>query len=265
MHNNPICIKRLLLGVLAIFIISFLSSSCKTTNEIRLLNDLPDSPRIVLPYTKMPDVVIQPDDILEIKVSGTNEKTATEINTLGGSLNVSNNSGTSANYLVDKNGNIEMYKLGKIMLAGISTDSAKNKILKLIDDKLLKNASVFVRFLNFRYSMLGDVKVPGSFTTLNDKVTILEALGYSGDMLPTANKSRVRIIRDSSGYKEIGLINLNQKSLFTSPYYFLKRNDVVVVDTDTKKKKTTETLTRVSTIVSLVSTFVTLFFLIFKK
>lgn len=264
MHNKPFCIKRLLVGVLAIFIISFLSSSCKTTNEIRLLNDLPDSPRIVLPYTKMPDVVIQPDDILEIKVSGSNETTAKEINALGGSLNLSPSS-SAANYLVDKDGNVELYKLGKIKVAGYSTDSARSKIVKLIDERLLKNANVFVRFINFRYTMLGDVKTPGSYTTLNDKVTILEALGYSGDLLPTANKSKVRIIRDSSGYKEIGLINLNQKSLFTSPYYFLKRNDVVVVDADVKKKKTTETLTRVSTIFSLVSTFVTLFFLIFKK
>ncbi len=104
----------------------------------------------------------------------------------------------------------------------MTLDSAKNTLKQLIDAYLL-DASVTMRFVNFRFSVLGEVRMPGSFNVQNEKVTILEALGYAGDMSQFAIKKNVRIVRDSSGNREVGLINFTEKTLFTSPYYYLQK------------------------------------------
>lgn len=261
MSKSKIHLKHLLLSVLSVLFISTLVVSCKSAKEIQLLNDLPDSPRVVLPHIEIPDPIIQPDDVLEIKISGAFDQTTKEINSLGGGFASTN---VSANYLVDRNGIIEIYSVGKVQAGGLTKDSLRNKLIELLNNKL-KNLNVFVRFIGFKYTILGEVRAPGTITTLNDKVTILEAIGASGDLTAMAKRNLVKIIRDSSGYREVGIINLNQKSLFTSPYFYLRRNDVIIVEGETKKKKASESLAKVTSYLGIISSVVALLYIIIKK
>jgi polysaccharide export outer membrane protein len=103
-------------------------------------------------------------------------------------------------------------------------------------DTLLEQPSVIVRFLNFKISVLGEVKSPGTFTLPTERVTILEALGLSGDVTDFGRKNNVMVVRENSnGQIERGRIDLTSDSMFSSPFYRLQQNDVVFVESNGRK------------------------------
>ena len=94
-----------------------------------------------------------------------------------------------------------------------------------------------VRFLNFKISVLGEVKSPGTFTLPTERVTILEALGLSGDVTEFGTKNNVMVVRENNGQIERGRIDLTSDSMFSSPYYRLQQNDVVFVESNGRNLK----------------------------
>jgi polysaccharide export outer membrane protein len=185
-----------------------------------------------------------PDDVLAIRFSGANKTTEQAFNSYGVATT---QAGSAATYMVDAEGNIDVFQIGTIRAAGYTRDQLR-KILTDSVSVYLKSAVVNIRFINFRFTVLGEVRTPGSFVLDKDKITILEALGQAGDMTQYARRNSVRVIRDSSGNREIGMVNFNQKTVFTSPYYFLQRGDVVYVEPQ-KSKTDYESVTRVASIV----------------
>ncbi|MCZ2222868.1 MAG: polysaccharide biosynthesis/export family protein [Chitinophagales bacterium] len=245
-------------------LIVVLTISCTNTKKFVMLSDIPDSARVALPYIEMPISTIQPDDILEIKISGKNEQTTQDFNTKGGGYVTSGsiNAQTSTpNYLVDRNGDIDIYKIGKVKAAGLTIEQLKENLLELLEKEIV-SPNVVIRFVNLRFTVLGEVRTPSTYTVPNERLTILEAVGYAGDLTMYARRDIVRVIRDSSGHREIGTVNFTQKSLFTSPFFYLRRNDVVLVETDTKIKKSSDVLAKTASIVGIISSLVTVAYLI---
>lgn len=249
-----------LLLILALILLS--SSSCKTTAKgITYFSDLSNAAQTKLPDIERPEHLIESDDILDIKVGGANEVTAASFNMYTSGGGTASAGSSAIGYLIDRNGEIEFPRVGKIKLSGLTRDQAKTKITKAID-KYLNDPLVSVRFINFRFTVLGEVRLPGSYTTINEKVSILDALGYAGDMTANAKRNVVRVIRDSAGKREIGTINFSQKTIFTSPYYYLHRNDVIYIEPQKDKAKLddagrlTAVLSAIVSIVTVVLSFV---------
>ena len=228
-----------------LFISATFLFSCTSAKEVTYFNDLTDSQLVRLPDLRRPQPVIMPEDILAIRFAGDNKQTEEVFNRYGIS---SSQAGLGSEYQVDFNGNIDLYQIGSIKAAGYTQDEFK-RILTDTMRRYLKNPVVTIKFTNFRFTVLGEVRIPGTFVLSTEKVTILEALGQSGDMTQYARRNSVRIIRDSSGKREIGMVDFNQKTVFTSPYYFLQRNDVVYVEPQ-KSKADYEAVTRVTSIVA---------------
>jgi polysaccharide export outer membrane protein len=252
-------------AAIALMLLAIIATSCATKKQMGYsIAGLSDSLKAQLPDIKVPASVIQPDDILEIKFSAANAATATEFNTKGNSYSAGGStSGTgSSNYLVDAEGNVEIYLAGKVKVTGYTKEQARTVLLSAVD-KWLKEANVTVRFANFRFTLLGEVKAAGSFSIPNEKISILEAVAMGGDLTSNAKRDIVRVIRDSSGIREMGTVNFNQKTLFTSPYYYLHRNDIIIVERDNKAPPT-QLLNTVSSIVGITSSIITLFFIITK-
>lgn len=249
--------------LLCILFSIILSTSCVDTQKLRYFSNLSDSQTVKLPIIQRSQAIIMPDDILDIKISGANEATAALFNTYStipaASVTNTNNSGNLSGYIVDINGEIEFPVIGKVKAAGQTKDEFK-EMLKEKVSKYLKDPLISVKFSNFRYTVLGEVKVPGTYVVPNERVTILEALGSAGDMTSYSKRSGVRIIRDSSGKREIGIVDFGDKSLFTSKYYYLQRNDVIYIEPE-KYKTRFEDISRISsitaTIVSLIAISIT--------
>ena len=97
---------------------------------------------------------------------------------------------------------------------------------------------VTVRMSSYSISVLGEVARPGSFQVSREKINIFEALAQAGDMTIYGVRDRVRLIReDSTGKKEIHMLDLTDANIINSPYYYLQQNDIVYVEPSNIKKQ----------------------------
>ncbi len=221
---------------------SFFLFSCGTQNRIiyNYIEDLNDTTAISSAVIKEP--VIQPNDLLHIQVYSRSIRP--EIDALYNLpvLQSSNSGGGQANpvgILVDARGNIEYPRIGIIHAAGLS----KSELGDIIKSQLqgqLEQPSVIVRFLNFRVTVLGEVSTPGVLTIPTEKLTLLEALGMAGDITEFGKKKEVKILRESNGVRQLGVIDVTSQKMFQSRYYQLQQNDVVFVEQTRYRVRQTE-------------------------
>ncbi len=228
-----------------------LITSCVSTKKFIYFNDLPkDSSVIHISDMAWPNSYIQKDDILDIRISGKNEVTAADFNKRSENFTIGQE--IAPQYIVDKDGNIDIYMVGKIHVDGLSEQEVKEKISKAISSILLQPA-VSVRIVNFRFTVIGEVKSPGSFSINHEKISVLEALGFAGDMTNYSKRNNVKIYRDSSGVRQIGILDFNSRNLLNSPFFYLKRNDVILVDADIRRRQANDVYPRLSLAVSALS------------
>jgi len=225
------------------FLIMLVSASCTNTRKATYFSGQQTGS---FQPPAMPKPVIQNNDLLSITVSSLNPEASAVFNQPGGA-NTSTSSAqptpttTPANgYLVDGEGNIQVPFLGSIKAAGLTKEELKDKLVKaLIDKKLLVDPIITVRFLNFKVNVLGEVAHPTVVTVPSESITLLEALGLAGDLTIYAQRDNVLVIRDEDGKKVTHRLNLNTTELFSSPYYYLKSNDVVYVEPNKSKVAST--------------------------
>lgn len=190
----------------------------------------------------MPQPLIQKGDLLSIKVfskaNGLDSKADAPYNLQETGISSGSNS-TASGFLVDQNGNIEYPQLGVLHLEGLTREQVADLIKSKVDTSLTQ-PSVIVRFLNFKISVLGEVKSPGTFSLQTERVTILDALGLSGDITDFGKKNNVMVVRENNGQIERGRIDLTSNSMFSSPYYRLQQNDVVLVESNGRRLRQQE-------------------------
>ncbi len=182
---------------------------------------------------------IQPDDILSISVSSLSPESNVLFNNV--LLPSTGNTNTIAEkinegYLVDKSGEINFPVIGKVALAGLTKEEAQDKMTDLIKAHV-KNPIVNVRFKNFKVTVIGEVFKPASFVVETEKINVLEALGLAGDMTAFGKRDNVLIIREKDGVRTTTRLNLNSKSVLTSPYFYLQQNDIVYVEPSNREKR----------------------------
>jgi polysaccharide export outer membrane protein len=199
--------------------------------------------------------VVSPDPMTTPLFSGVQTTTS----------NITSQSSSNANplgFLVDNEGNISMYKLGKIHVEGL-TISELERLLKTdlnVTYAYLKDASVTVRFLSNHVTVLGEVIKPQVLAMPTEKFSILEALSSCQDITFTGRKDNILLIRETPEGKLLKRLNLTDNSIFTSPYYYLKPDDVVIVEptelkiknAGTKSQTTSYILTGISIALTLI-------------
>jgi polysaccharide biosynthesis/export protein len=248
-------------------------SSCVSHKELRYLSDVPFDANSSDSITNLSqtDLRIQPDDMLAITVSSYNIEASKPFNlepiiaqnmtAMGGAATVGGESMTG--YFVDQEGFIDFPILGRMDVK----QKTLNETKFLLYEKLktyLKDPVVNIRFLNLKISVLGEVARPGTIRLTNKRVTIFEAIGLAGDLTPYSNRTNILLIREQNGRRFIKRINLQSSKVFTSPYYYLQQNDVVVVDPNKTKANTvadpaSKWVTYVSAGVSILTVFAILF------
>jgi polysaccharide biosynthesis/export protein len=185
--------------------------------------------------------VIQKGDLLSIKVfskaNGLDPKPDAPYNLQ--ETSTAQGGSNSSGFLVDRNGNIEYPQLGILHVEGLTREALSQQIKSTLDTVLI-NPSVDVRFLNYKVTVLGEVRNPGNHTFPTENVTILDALGSSGDITEYGKKDNVIIVRETNGILERGRINLTSDSLFLSPYYHLQQGDVVMVEATPRRRQQQE-------------------------
>jgi polysaccharide export outer membrane protein len=182
-------------------------------------------------------IVIQPKDVLSIVVSSQNPELAMGFNLplltfqAGSTQTASSYSQRLLGYSVDVEGNIDFPILGKLKVAGLTRDQLSEMIKQtLIRENLIRDPIITTEFLNFKVSVIGEVRSPGTFTLDDDRVTILEALGRAGDLTIYSKRENVLVRREIDGIVSFHRVDLRSKVLLNSPVYYLQQNDVVYVE-----------------------------------
>lgn len=179
--------------------------------------------------------IIQKNDLLSITVSSPNATAAELFNQQNdAAAKLSNNSGGSSKvsgYLVGQDGMLRFPILGNIQAAGKSKKHVRQLITSLlIERQLLLDPIVDIRYLNYKISVLGEVKNPGVLIIDNERISILEALGLVGDITIYGRRENVSLIREENGVKNIHRLDLTSTEIFDSPYYYLQSNDILYVE-----------------------------------
>lgn len=219
-----------------------LFSSCKTYKNVPYFIDIPDTVlHTSVKTTAFHAPYIQPDDILLVNVQTLDEKSNqlfaasnTVTQSIGSSSVGMTGNQATAGHLVDKEGNIELPIIGVVHVAGLTTQQAKEMLKGKIRD-LYKEATVDVRFNNFKITIMGEVARPATYVITEEKISVLDALGLAGDLTIYGKRDKVMLIRDSADTKNMVRINLNSKDFISSPYFWMQQNDILYVEPDTSK------------------------------
>ena len=279
------CKRWLSLGT-GVFFLAILASSCTNTKHLTYMQGKFDTARLSQINLKEP--VIRKGDLLSIIVYSDNPAATTLFNQAqsggsgnpgatisssgggsssgssggstsgsGGSSSSGSGSGTqgSGGYLVDEKGNIEMQQLGVLHVDGMARSTLKDT-LELILKQYLKNPYCTIRFLNYRFTMIGEVMRPGVYNFPGDHINLMEALGLGGDLTFFGRRDNVLVIRQSDGKREYGRLDLTKPEIMGSPFFDLQPNDIVYVEASRKKiAASDQTLVRnISIATSIIST-----------
>lgn len=254
MRKNRI-ITALTCCVIYFFIILF-SSSCVSNKNVVYFNNLPDTVKLQLDRLSLPAKMVQVNDVLEISVGGENEKTVQYIQTYftGQPL---------LKVIVDIDGNIELPKIGKVHVAGLSKEAVKEAVTIAYKEYLV-DPVVQVKLSNFHFTVLGEVKTPGVYDIDAEKVTIFEAVGRAGDLSSYAERQKIKIIRDLNGERSIISMDLTDQAILNSPDYYIQRYDIIYV-APKEAKQVNENIQRVTPYLSIISSLLAIIVLITRN
>lgn len=239
---------RRLLTIMALAVLIIGMPSCKT-ERITIFKDIPDTSSAVrfVPMQNFSSPFVKSDDILNIVIQVLDEKANAILNQGNQSITSGGvNGGTSgatqatvAGYLVSKAGLIHMPYIGDVRVSGLTTEQVRDTVAKKIT-YYFKDPVVNVRFANFKVTVLGEVRIPSTFLVPNEKPTVVDALGLAGDITIYGRRDNVMLIRDAEGKKEITRLNLDNSAVVSSPYFYLRPNDVLYVEATPSRVQSTD-------------------------
>lgn len=216
----------------------FIFTSCgPTTRSTAFFRTLPSDTLIRGSLTGFPESRIKAGDLISVVISSLNKDEDLVFNAAGGQAipEYTEAAGQIIAYEVDKSGQILLHQLGKVKAEGLTRYQLQDKLQK---DLLpyLKDPVVSVSFLNYRISVIGDVKNPRVISIPQERISVIDALALSGDMNITARRDNLLIIREQDSGRYLKRISLEDNSLLSSDWYYLEPNDILYVSADDEKR-----------------------------
>jgi polysaccharide export outer membrane protein len=220
--------KFVLKSFLFILVLQF--SSCVSKKDIIYFqNDEINQMKVSNSYK----TIIKPDDLLQITITALDAEAVKPFNLGMVSFAATSNSAMGMqqqlNYLVDTKGEIDFPVFGRLKIGGLSRDELIALLKSKLEPDYVLNPNINVTITNYKVTVLGDVRMPGSYNIPNERITILEAIGLAGDLNISGQRNNVVVQREEDGKKIQYSVDLLSKELFTSPVYYLQQNDVVYI------------------------------------
>ena len=243
-----------------------LATACSTQEELSYLNNLPETGGEQYFPMDVPDYMVQPRDIVYVSVKAqTPEGTLTEMINDRNASAVSNiaNEGSAyvLGYTIDPEGVLTLPLIGKLPVAGLTVYQIRD-LLQTRVDSLFRHAYADVRLMSYKFTVIGEVRMPGSFVNYNDQLTVLEAIGRAGGISEGGTKEKILVIRPLGEKTVTYHLDLQDQSLLSSPAYFITPNDVVIVQPNPKKVFNVNLPTFSFILVAITSTITTTLLLI---
>ena len=241
-------------SILYLLTVAFLCS-CASKKDVIYLQDI-DNYNLEKVTQLQQKTIIQVNDILKIDIKTLDPESVQPY------LKDFSNSASSGGqqlglvklkgYIVDENGEIEMPIIGKVKVKDLSREDAEQKIkYKLSSD--LKNPFVSVRIVNYKFTIQGEVNNPGTYEIAEPNFTLFQALGMAGDLNIKGKRDNILIIRTQGDERIVKRIDLTKSEWMNTPFYFIKQNDVIVVEPNNPQVKTAGFIGNVGILTSVAS------------
>ena len=250
-----------------IIVASFILASCSTKSQLVYLNDSANHDVNKVDYSNLKNN-IESGDILKIDVNTIVPEAALPYNNIDAStvstksLDILKLEG----YLVDEFKMINYPILGEISVQDLSINQLENKITQLLlEGGHLTNHVVKIRRLNSKFTVLGEVRNPRTFSYIDDKLNLFQALGYAGDLTINGKRKDITIIREENGLQKIHKIDLTKSNFLLKPYYQIKNNDVIIVNPNYSQVKSAGFIGSSSSIAAISSLLLSITLLIINK
>lgn len=216
---------------------ALLMASCSAPKKVPYMVDAETIPAEVLDQINpFAEPIAMPGDLLNIDITSSNMDAVMPFNknkyvSIDGTVATNGGSGSTQDYLVNNDGDIEFPIIGKLHVGGLNKSQIADLIKRELCPKYLREEpTVDIRFKNFHVTMLGAVG-NGIVTSDNERLNILEAVAKSGDLNIKGKRENIMLIRTHpDGHREIARLNIHDKSILTSPYYNLQQNDIIYVE-----------------------------------
>ncbi len=216
-------------------------ASCTSQKHLAYLNNLPETGGESTFTMDIPEYTIQYRDILHITA-----RAMTADGTISDLLSSSRNVGASTSYLqaeagqylfgydVNSRGFITLPVIGEILVGGLTLEQARDTVQTHIE-KVFHSSTVECKLLSFKFTVIGEVRMPGTYINYNNYLTVLEAIGRAGGVNDFGRRDKIMVVRPVDGGTRTYTLNLQDKAILTSEAYFLLPNDVVIVEPENTK------------------------------
>jgi len=257
--------KRTAILAICLFVLGF--PSCTSTKDIIYMQDI-DNVRLQEIVSRY-EAKIKKDDMLSIVVSGPDKEVVMPYNltlnsnaSYGGSYDPER---MSLPYLVDINGDINFPILGRIHVEWMTRSELSHYLTEQIS-KDVKDPIVYISFRNYKITVLGEVKSPGTYTMDSEKTTLFQALGKAGDLTLNAQREGIILIREVAGVNSYQRIDLTSADLLNQDYFYMQQNDVLYIPPSPQRIRSATTntgiwsvaLSSVTTALAVISLVLTL-------
>lgn len=238
-------------------------SSCVPQRKMLLLKDaemVNETTSIEYQNERSLDYKIQPGDNLYIRaISIIDENSSAALNG-GANRNNTYLSSDAAIYLnsyqVNQEGFIDFPLTGFVEVKNLTVEQAKERLQDSLS-KYMRETALIVKLSSFDVTVIGEVAHPGKYKIYQAEIGLLEAVALAGNFTSFAKTETVKIVRRTDNGSEIITVDAGRADILSSPYYFLKPNDIVYVE-PLKFKQFGFTAFPYSTVLSVMSLGVTL-------
>ena len=234
-------------------IVLILFQSCVTKKQILYLQGSDSIRNIRVDFNNHK---IQVDDILKISISTLIPEASIPYNGSFGNIvtQPSIDMMMLDGYLVSNNMTIKFPVLGEISVKEKTTSDLEYEIKKLlVEGDHLINPTVNIRLLNAKFTILGEVRSPGTYTYTENNINLLQAIGLAGDLTIDGDRKDVILIRESNGQRSTTKLDLTSTSWLETTYQNIQPNDIIIVNPNFKKIKSAGLVGDISTVLSIAS------------
>lgn len=251
--------------LLLFLMVALISVSCVSTKQLTYLQESTSTTDTLAVLRKRQEPYrLQINDLLSIRVKALDQETVGIFNPISDAN--PNATGEERLYydgfVVNDHGNIRIPSLGEVNVLGYTVDEVREMLeARLLKDYFREEANVFVtvKLAGIRYTINGEIGSPGSNIIYRDQLSIMEAIANSGDITMTGDRSDVIIIRQYPAGQKVHHIDLTRIDAMNSPYYYVKPNDLILINPLPQKSLGTGTtgLQSFTTILSIVTALAT--------
>lgn len=223
--------------LLILFVLILANSSCISNKKLLYLQQL-DTKADTLFTMQKARYRLQANDIVQIQIkiplASEEINRAFEISNLQ-NMNMMAGGGGGGDffyifgYTLNDSGFVDLPLLGKVKLVGKTLEESSD-IIKTLLDESFKEPHVVVRIGGLRFTVLGEANRPGKYVVMQNQVTIFEALATAGDLRVIAKRDKVNLLRQYPDGSRLHTLNLLDRDIISSPYYFIQPNDIIYVE-----------------------------------